>query len=186
MTGSKIKTDRRVLKTKKAIHQAFLSLFYSKDMENITINEIADLADVNRGTVYLHYTDKYDLLDKMIEEHIDQMIGYCDPDGQTGLLSELIPLFNYLKEHHLFFKAMFTTHKSVVFRKRMIQVISTNLRNKLDKKKGSSREISNELSALFMSSAFIGIIEWWVEQGMPHPPEYMATQVEKLFEKNEV
>jgi AcrR family transcriptional regulator len=38
-----------------------------RDFEQITINDIADRANVNRGTIYLHDTDKFDLLDQCIE-----------------------------------------------------------------------------------------------------------------------
>lgn len=60
------KTDRRILRTKKAINRAFLELFTEKEFDRITINDISVWADVNRGTFYLHYMDKYDLLDQCI------------------------------------------------------------------------------------------------------------------------
>jgi AcrR family transcriptional regulator len=44
-----------------------------KGFDDITIQDISDRANVNRGTIYLHYTDKYDLLDKMMEEHINKL-----------------------------------------------------------------------------------------------------------------
>ncbi|NGY75686.1 helix-turn-helix transcriptional regulator [Bacillus megaterium] len=43
----------------------------------MTIQDIADKANVNRGTIYLHYMDKYDLLDKMIEEHMNNLEELC-------------------------------------------------------------------------------------------------------------
>lgn len=52
-----VKTDRRILRTKQSITKSFLELFSEKDFEQITINEIAERANVNRGTVYLHYSD---------------------------------------------------------------------------------------------------------------------------------
>ncbi|MFD0697655.1 TetR/AcrR family transcriptional regulator [Paenibacillus sp. GCM10027628] len=49
---------------------ALIHLIGEKDFEKITINEIAERADVNRGTIYSHYSDKYDLLDKCLEAHL--------------------------------------------------------------------------------------------------------------------
>lgn len=66
--------DRRIQKTKDAIIKAFVELMAEKNFEQITINEIADRADVNRGTVYLHYVDKYDLLDQCIETHLNKLM----------------------------------------------------------------------------------------------------------------
>lgn len=47
--------DRRVRKTKQAIKNAFIQLLNKKDLEKITIQDITELADINRGTFYLHY-----------------------------------------------------------------------------------------------------------------------------------
>jgi hypothetical protein len=47
-------------------------------------------------------------------------------------------------------------------------------------------DVDKELNAQFMSSAFIGIVEWWVRHQMPHSTEYMSYQVMKLFKKNEI
>ncbi|MBS5913907.1 MAG: helix-turn-helix transcriptional regulator, partial [Paenibacillus macerans] len=54
--------DRRIAKTRQAIMEAFVMLMGEKSFEKITIQEIADRANVNRGSVYLHFTDKYALL----------------------------------------------------------------------------------------------------------------------------
>lgn len=42
--------DRRVRKTKQAIKNAFIQLLNKKDLEKITIQDITELADINRGT----------------------------------------------------------------------------------------------------------------------------------------
>lgn len=184
MMSTAKKIDRRIIKTKKAIHEAFLTLFYTKSLESITINDIADLADLNRGTIYLHYSDKYDLLDHLIDEHIQNMIGFCDPNSHAGIREELTPLFEYLQKNIAFLTVMFATHKAAVFRKHLTSVISANLKDKLAQNSGIDPKIS-ELHAQFLTSAFVGMVEWWVEQGMPHSPEFMAIQLEKLFQKNE-
>lgn len=61
--------DRRIQKTQDAIFEAFVGLMAEKNFEQITINGIVDRANVNRGTIYLHYQDKYDLLDQCIATH---------------------------------------------------------------------------------------------------------------------
>lgn len=179
------KIDRRVIKTKEAITKAFLELFAEKDLDHITINDIADRANVNRGTVYLHYSDKYDLLDKLIDDHLNRLISFCDPSGSTPLVGELLPVFVYIRDHFLFFSAMLSTTRAAVFRKRLMEFVAVNVKEKLDRRNRRS-EIDGELNAQFMASSFVGIVEWWIQHQMPHPPEFMAEQLRKLFEKNEV
>ena len=39
-----------------------------KGFEAITVSDLTKKADINRGTFYLHYKDKYDLLEQSEEE----------------------------------------------------------------------------------------------------------------------
>lgn len=59
------KTDRRAVRTQRNITEAFIRLLEDKDFDKITVAEIAEQADVNRRTFYLHYEDIYALLDEL-------------------------------------------------------------------------------------------------------------------------
>ena len=60
--------DRRVRKTKKQLRGALTSLLLEKDISRVTVRDVADLADVNRGTFYAHYSDVYDLLHQLEDD----------------------------------------------------------------------------------------------------------------------
>ena len=62
------KVDRRIQKTRTAIHQAFVSLLVEKPIEKITIKEIAEKANVDRKTIYNYYEGVYDILDYLENE----------------------------------------------------------------------------------------------------------------------
>ena len=70
------KVDRRILKTQESLKKVVIELMTEKNFDDITIQDIADRANVNRGTIYLHYQDKFDLLDKVIEAHINEVGCY--------------------------------------------------------------------------------------------------------------
>lgn len=59
--------DLRIRKTQKAIKDAFLELIEEKDFEHISVKDITDRAMISRNTFYLHYTDKYDLFNKICD-----------------------------------------------------------------------------------------------------------------------
>lgn len=184
---SVVKTDRRILRTKQAITKSFLELFTEKAFEHITINEIAERANVNRGTVYLHFSDKYDLLDTCIEDHINALISLCKKDDRVsrGMVQEPKPIFDYLHDHFPFFSAMFSNQRAFLFRDQLLKFISVNLMAKLDKL-DNTPIIDNEIKAQFMASAFIGIVEWWIRHDMPQSTQFMADQVRTLFENNQL
>lgn len=59
------KEDRRVKKTEKALAEALSKLLVDKKIQNITIRELTETADLHRSTFYTHYTDIYDLYEKL-------------------------------------------------------------------------------------------------------------------------
>ena len=66
-----MKEDLRVKKTKSAVISAFISLIEEKGFENVKIIDIANRANVNRNTIYLHYDSK----EMIIEEIIDNIFS---------------------------------------------------------------------------------------------------------------
>src|SRR5664279_2590257 len=79
MTTSDPKIDRRILRTRKALWEALIALIEEKDYSEITIQDIADRADVNRVTFYLHYRDKQDLLESSVEVIFNELTSKITP-----------------------------------------------------------------------------------------------------------
>ncbi|GEB32041.1 MULTISPECIES: TetR/AcrR family transcriptional regulator [Brevibacillus] len=66
-----MKEDVRVYKTKKSMARALVSLLQEKDFSQITIKDICTRSLSSQSTFYSHYTDKYDLLEKMVKHQAD-------------------------------------------------------------------------------------------------------------------
>ncbi|MFV0363007.1 MAG: TetR/AcrR family transcriptional regulator [Suipraeoptans sp.] len=64
------KTDRRIAKTKKAIRKSFVDLLTKKNINDITITDIADSADITRKTFYNYYSGVYQVVDEIENEII--------------------------------------------------------------------------------------------------------------------
>lgn len=62
------KEDRRVRYTKQVIKEAFLDLLKKNSFTKITVTELCRLAEINRGTFYLHYYDMEDVLDDVLQD----------------------------------------------------------------------------------------------------------------------
>lgn len=60
--------DSRVRRTKKLIRQGLVELAKTKRINKITVKELTDYIEINRGTFYLHYKDVYDLVDALENE----------------------------------------------------------------------------------------------------------------------
>ncbi|MFC6323589.1 TetR/AcrR family transcriptional regulator [Companilactobacillus baiquanensis] len=59
--------DVRKIKTERDIQQALLKLLESKTFRQVTVADICQVSLTSRSTFYAHYLDKYDLLDKMVD-----------------------------------------------------------------------------------------------------------------------
>lgn len=69
----KVSIDRRTIRTKKMIRSALAELIDEKGFNNISVTDLTQRADINRGTFYLHYVDKYDLLERIENEIIQEI-----------------------------------------------------------------------------------------------------------------
>ena len=66
--------DKREIKTKRSIKNAFLKLRSKKSIEQITVKELAEEAEISKATFYLHYRDIYDLSDTLGTEVIENIL----------------------------------------------------------------------------------------------------------------
>ena len=66
---------RSSLRSKTLIRNALVSLMQQKPFEKITITDIVREADINRGTFYAHYHDTTEVLDKIREDVVSDVLG---------------------------------------------------------------------------------------------------------------
>ncbi|MFK3192423.1 TetR/AcrR family transcriptional regulator [Staphylococcus aureus] len=76
--------DRRIRKSQVAMRNAFIELLHQHQLEEITVQQIADLADVNRSTFYTHYYDKYDLLEKLEDQQLEEIRDFIHDEKLNG------------------------------------------------------------------------------------------------------
>jgi AcrR family transcriptional regulator len=74
MVATSTRIDPRVTRTRKLLLDAFMSLLAEKSFDDITVQDIAARATVNRATFYAHFVDKYALVDELIRESFTQML----------------------------------------------------------------------------------------------------------------
>ncbi|MFS0838637.1 TetR/AcrR family transcriptional regulator [Paenibacillus sp. 1P03SA] len=176
--------DRRIVRSRQMIMQAFIGVLGEQDFERVTIQGIADRANVNRGTIYLHFTDKYDLLEQSVETYLMMLADSCVPeDGATNELSRelLIRAFTYLKEHEEIYRVLITNKGIPTFRHRMTKMIEANITLVVNQMKLDTG-IHRDVLAQFLSVSITGLIEWWVVQSMPYTPEEMVEQMARVLE----
>ncbi|UQZ32219.1 TetR/AcrR family transcriptional regulator [Paenibacillus sp. PK3_47] len=185
--------DRRIKKSQDAIMEALISLMAEKDFEKITINEIAERADVNRGTVYAHYTDKYNLLELCVETRLDQLIESCMPvDGvmvegvmPSASRSSILQVFQMLEQNHLFYSTLLTSKGVPAFKKRLQDMMIQSIRQQLADIH-DNLPVQQEVMAQFLASAIVGVVEWWFTQPQRCSAEEITEQLWSLLQLNQM
>lgn len=178
------KVDRRIAKSQEAIKSAVIELMSEKSFDDITIRDIADRANVNRGTIYLHYSDKYDLLDKMIEEHMDNLRELCQSAADLTFQEGNYVWYEYFENHYLFFSTMLASKGAPYFRSRFLDLVIEEFRDEVETTEGINQGLSEDVVLQFFSSATVGAVEWWFKNEMPLPARVMAEQTGTLLDRN--
>ncbi|MFL6556620.1 MAG: TetR/AcrR family transcriptional regulator [Bacillus sp. (in: firmicutes)] len=177
------KIDRRILKSQEAIKKAFIELLNEKPFDKITIQDISDRANVNRRTIYLHYLDKFDLLDKLIEEHINKLQEIFESLSETDIITAGQTIFEYFQNNYLFFSTMLVGGGAPYFRARYLEFSVKLLKGEVDTTEGKNKGLNEDIILRFVSAAYVELVEWWLKNGMPYPPRVMAEQVGELIER---
>ncbi len=190
--------DRRAVRTKRMIRNALSELIEEKGYNNISITDLTARADINRGTFYLHYTDKYDLLDQVENEVIQEIFDGVKSAGSLDVQSAefisnldtadipmpfMIKIFEYLKENSKFVKAILGPKGDPKFHIKLKNLIESNLfeRNPIKIFKKDAMLIPQEYFISYVMSAHLGVIQQWLNCGMDKSPEEMTLILSKMF-----
>jgi len=178
------KLDRRLVKTLEAIKKAILELMNEKNFDDITIQDISDRANVNRSTVYLHYLDKYDLLDKLIDEHISELKETSEWACQEEWVDATQIFFEYFENNYLFFSTMLASKDATPsFRSKFLDYVIEGYKDELNNTSGKNEGLSEDIIVKFAANAYVGVLESWLKDGMPSPPKSIAKELGLLLER---
>ena len=183
--------DRRITRTKAAIREALVSLIEEKGFEALTVKDIAIKANINRGTFYLHYKDKYDLLDQTLEDiardiesillEITNLSVADFINGQTPS-AIIIKVFEYFNANASLTQAILATKGNYALQNRIKKIMWHNLfeKNYAPFIKNENLLVPSEYLASYIASAHFGVVQEWLENGCRETPEEMAKILSNL------
>ncbi|WP_391207175.1 TetR/AcrR family transcriptional regulator [Psychrobacillus sp. L4] len=185
MTTKKI--DRRIARTRQMIRDAFTQLIEEKGFEAITVSDLTEKADINRGTFYLHYKDKYDLFEQSKEEifgELERIVGdawdIVNEEYQKNMQVELpfsfiIKLFEFLKENFVFMRVILGSNGDPSIQCGLKEIIEKKMyQNFFQYVIEENRMVPLDYLFAYVSSAHLGVIQYWLKSGMEKPPQEMA------------
>ncbi|WP_307891737.1 TetR/AcrR family transcriptional regulator [Bacillus swezeyi] len=182
-------TDRRINRTKRMIRDALSGLMEEKTFEEITVTDISQKADINRGTFYLHYQDKYDLLEQSESEIIKDIRNISKQSLQSvkilngSIIDKPLPfvvnIFEYFKENAVFMKAILGPKGTGSFPIKFKSVLSENLK-RIKKTIRADTLVPEEYLISYIVGAHVSVLQRWLASGMKETPHEMALILSKM------
>lgn len=184
--------QKRQTSTKTDIRKTFIDLLNTKGFDNLTVSDIARGSAINRGTFYLHYVDKYDLMEKLEMEIIydlkqimllDNDVNSIDQNKPIDLIpyNRIVNALHYIKDDFSFIAALSGKGGDHNFPTLIKEVLKETIQTKIDTfdhLKFSKRGIPEEYAIEILLSGIIAIILVWIHKGGIESPEEIGRMIE--------
>lgn len=176
--------QNRQTSTKQHIREALIQLLLEEKFETISVSKLCQRASINRGTFYLHYLDKFDLIETLKEEIITQLRKNFEETTNTRDL--LIANLSHLQQNHDLIYAVSQSHYlnfRETIREFMLSIL-TNDQHKLQTEHFLKENftISEKYALEVFLSSVEGIISLWISSGTKETPEEMTNTILQTFD----
>lgn len=179
--------DQRVRVTKKMIREAFLKLLSEKDINRITVRELCETSQINRGTFYTHYNDVYDLKEQIENELLAEFaLAVKDTFAKAEKLNDDLifrTVFSLLKENSELCVILLKNGANASVIDKFAQVGEKIFFQYYKQFLPSIQEEKLKIYYLFISSGCIAVLRQWMLSGMNAPIDEIAEELSEITSK---
>jgi len=182
---AKINTnDRRVKRTKKLLRDSLFSLLQTKSINEITITELTEVADINRATFYFYYTDIFDMLDQIQNEAYEMFETVLQ--GTEEHINSQEAFAKYIENILLFCKENPSIARFVITREYNNNKVLKKIKKLLAKnvpvaKETYAQDDPRRFILNFALNSLTGTVVDWMDDGMVIPPDVMADFISNMY-----
>ena len=169
------KLDRRIRRTQKLLGDALIALILEKGYDAITIKDITERADVAYVTFFRNYDSIEGLLKQRLEAVVVELIAqletqYADHDAaREGTL-----IFEHVAGSRTLYSILFTSAGALGVVRHLKQTIASKVYTDCRDAGALLDNLPLEVFANHYASALLGLIQWWLENDLPYPPDRMG------------
>ena len=179
--------DRRVRRTRRALHEALRSLILQRGYDHVTVQDLIDRADVGRATFYAHFRDKDDLLmsgfEEMRKSLRQQLVASAraqeEPSGEG--LGFARALFDHAAGHRREYRAHVGSRSGRAMLTFVHKELASLMRAHLDEiiaRRRVKPVVPLEITTHYVVSALVALLTWWLENDLPYTSEHMGRTFE--------
>lgn len=167
MDDYEVKVDKRVEKTRKAIINAFKEMIIEKEFKEITIKDLAERANINRKTFYLHYCSMEDILfdfaldiSELLFDILERRGYFANPSFDINILIESID--ELINTNYELTKKIISANSYRFFARNIKDLVKDSLIRKYRKTVNLSDYLLN-ITGDFIASGLSKVLKDWFE-----------------------
>jgi AcrR family transcriptional regulator len=175
--------DRRQARTRRALHRALLELLAEKPWSEITVEEIAECADIARPTFYAHFPDKSALLqdatEQLMTELAERIADVVPKNVAVYTGAGVIALLRHAQEHATLYRLLTGAEGAGQPRMTLVAALrrtSADIFFELGRRIGTKRRVPmHEITAAF-TGALMAVLHDWLRDEIKGTPEEVGTR----------
>lgn len=169
--------NRSVRNTKARLNKALMQLMSTKPITSISVKELTELADVNRGTFYFHYSDVYAMLSSIEDEfflELSSVMSRSTPTDREMAVSYLTAIFRFLGENREFCSILLGENGDMQFFRRITVFVGEKCSLLWSILIPGADERTFQMYNSFIISGCIGLIRFWLNNDLKETPEEIS------------
>lgn len=182
---------KRKTPTKRQVKRAFIDIVSEKGIEGLSMSDIARRAGINRGTLYLHYTDKYDLIRKLEDEALERLsetlfsplpAGGVSSPGDLVRDDAILAALRYVRDERDLFRALVNPGGDAEFVDRIKEMIGESIFDEIRQSglhRSGASDIPPEYAREIVLGGVMAVIRRWLETGVREPTELIASLISR-------
>ena len=177
--------DRRSRRSRKLLKQGLLELMGEKPFAAISVRDVTERMDLNRGTFYLHYSDTTALLRSLEEDMLADAQALVDAHmaetAEAGTLRPVFePILDYVVEHRDICTALFRNDSSSCFTDRLYELIRHYGTGLVEAWYPEASRARLDYLLSFVAYGLIGLVKVWFDGGMALPKEDLIAEADRM------
>ena len=167
------KQSKRVAITKNSIETAYLDILAEKPEGKITVKEVCSRSGVNRTTFYKYYKDAADLgqvVRKSLLDEIEELLRETIPADHSDMYEFMSQFVTRIYRDERM-RRFFVLYRESDFRNSVEELARSYY---FSPKYGRQASEETQIQVAYCYSAFVGLIEMWIDRGLVFPPEKIS------------
>ena len=176
---------RSAKRSRNLIRQAYTELLKEKDLNKITVTDIVNRADINRGTFYAHYPDVRGVTEEIENEFIDKMLNILSKFKYNKFFKNPTPLLletsRFLEKDEKFYKILIQSNNSEIFLEKLKKIFSDHVLSDTDIPDDLKNTKTVKLRISYFAGGIVNVYKQWFKGELDCSINDIALEISKLL-----